>query len=68
MLDAPEVWTDGGLVSDQVTGVSAAGAGFFAHQSEHCWRDRRWSHVDHVHLDGVVLGLCRLFSGLRCGG
>ena len=32
--DAPEVWSDGSLVLDLVTGVSAAGAGFFAHQSE----------------------------------
>ena len=32
--DAPEVWSDGSLVLDPVTGVSAAAAGFFAHQSE----------------------------------
>ena len=50
----PEVWTDGSLVLDQVTGVSATGAGFFAHQSEHCWSSRRWSHVDHVQLDHAV--------------
>ena len=31
--DHPNVWTDGSLVLDQVTGVSS-GAGFFAHQSE----------------------------------
>ena len=53
MPDAPNVWTDGCLV-DQVTGVSSSGAGFFAHQSEHCWRERKWGHVDHVHPDGVV--------------
>ena len=28
----PNVWTDGSLVLDRVTGVSSAGAGFFAHQ------------------------------------
>ena len=48
MPDAPKVWSDGSLVLDSVTGVSAAGAGMFAHQSELCWRDRRWCHVDHV--------------------
>ena len=32
MPDAPNVWTDGSLVLDQVTGVSSSGAGFFAHQ------------------------------------
>ena len=54
MPDAPEVWSDGSLVLDQVTGVSAAGAGFFAHQSEHCWNSRRWGNVDRVQLNRVV--------------
>ena len=36
-----------------VTGVSAAGAGLFADQSVHCWRSRRWGHVDRVLLDRV---------------
>ena len=53
MPDAPEVWSDGSLVLDSVTGVSAAGAGLFAHQSEHCWSDRRWGHFDRVQLDRV---------------
>ena len=53
MPDVPEVWSDGSLVLDSVTGVSAAGAGFFAHQSEHCWNGRRWGHVDRVQLDRV---------------
>ena len=26
---------------------------WFAHQSEHCWNDRRWGHVDRVQLDRV---------------
>ena len=39
--DHPTVWTDGSLVLDRVTGVSSSGAGFFAHQSEDCWRGRR---------------------------
>ena len=29
VLDAPNVWTDGSLVLDQVTGVFSSGAGFF---------------------------------------
>ena len=44
---------DGSLVLDSVTGVSAAGAGLFAHQSARCRSDRRWDHVDHVQLDRV---------------
>ena len=34
--------------------MSAAGAGFFAHQSDNLWDDRRWGHVDHVQLDHVL--------------
>ena len=60
MPDASEVWSDGSLVLDQDTGVSAAGAGLFAHQSEHCWSDRRWGHVDRVQLDRVPQS-CREF-------
>ena len=54
MPDAPKVWSDGSLVLDSVTGVSAAGAGMFARQSELCWSDRRWGHVDRVQSDGVA--------------
>ena len=54
MPDAPEVWSDGSMILDSVTGVSAAGAGMFAHQSELCWGDRRWGHVDRVQSDGVL--------------
>ena len=42
LLDRPDVWTDGSLVLDHLTGVSSSGSGFFAHQAEHLWRDRRW--------------------------
>ena len=37
--DHPNVWTNGSLVLDQVTGVSSSRAGFFAHQSENYWSD-----------------------------
>ena len=29
--DHPDVWTDGSLVLDHLTGVSSSGSGFFAH-------------------------------------
>ena len=32
----PNVWTDGSLVLDRITGISSSGAGFFAHFSEEC--------------------------------
>ena len=60
MPDSPEVWSDGSVVLDSVTGVSAAGAGMLAHQSELCWRDRRWCHVDRVQSVGVDHS-CRAF-------
>ena len=60
MPDSPKVWSDGGMVLDSVTGVSAAGAGMFAHQSEFCWSNRRWCHVDRVHSVGVAHS-CRAF-------
>ena len=54
MPDAPEVWSDGSLVLDSVTGVSAAGAGIFSHQSELRWSGRRWDHVDRVQSDSAA--------------
>ena len=36
---------------------------FFAHQSEHCWIDRRWDHVDRVRPKGEVQS-CRGFFSL----
>ena len=51
MQDHPSIWTDGSLVLDQLTGLSSSGSGFFAHQSERCWRGRRWGHVDGMSLD-----------------
>ena len=59
MSDVPNVWTDGSLVLDKVTGVSSSGSGFFAHQCELSWSARRWGNVDHVRtVEGV---------GLSCG-
>ena len=58
--DHPNVWSDGGLVLDRVTGVSSSGAGFFAHQPEDYWGGRRWGDVDHVRLERGVQS-CRGF-------
>ena len=49
LTDHPDVWTDGSLVLDRVTGVSSSGSGFFAHQAECFWRGCRWGHVDGVY-------------------
>ena len=58
--DHPNVWSDGSLVLDQVTGVSSSGAGFFAHQAVNLWDDWRWCHVDLVRPEGDVQS-CRGF-------
>ena len=63
MPSDPNVWTDGSLVRDQVTGVSSSLAGFFAHQSEDCWSDRRRGHVDRVRPEREVQS-CRGFCSV----
>ena len=63
MSGAPDVWTDGGLVLDQVTGVSSSRAGFYDHQSDNCWSGRRWGHVDGVREVGEVSS-CRGFCSV----
>ena len=37
LTDHPDVWTDGSLILDRVTGVSSSGSGFFAHQDQRFW-------------------------------
>ena len=61
--DQPNVWTDGSLVLDRVTGVSSSGAGCFAHYPVACWDRRRWGHVDHVRPAGDVQS-CRGFCSV----
>ena len=63
LTDHPDVWTEGSLVLDRVTGVSSSGSGFFAHQAERSWRGCRWGHVDGVHPD-LDRAYCRGFSSV----
>ena len=42
---------------------SSSGSGFFAHQSEHCWRGRRWGDVDGMSIDSDVTS-CRGFCSV----
>ena len=37
LADAPDVWSDGSLVLDQVSGVGIAGCGVYAHASGAAW-------------------------------
>ena len=61
--DHPNVWSDGRLVLDQVTGVSSSGAGFFARQAGDCWGHRRWGHVDGLRSVGAAQ-CCRGFCSV----
>ena len=61
--DHPNVWSDGSLVLDKVTGISSSGAGFFAHQSVSFWDDRRWGQVDLIRPEGNVQS-CRGFCSV----
>ena len=61
--DHPNVWSDGSLVLDQVTGVSSSGAGFFARQAGDCWSNRRWGHVDGLRSVRAVQS-CRGFCSV----
>ena len=58
--DHPDVWTDGSLVLYHITVCPLLVLGFFAHQAEHFWRDRRWGHVDGVRVDPNIAS-CRGF-------
>ena len=48
-MDAgPEVWTDGSLLLDEVSGASAAGTGVFAYAVSEVWNYRCLGHLDAV--------------------
>ena len=42
----PDVWTDGSLVEDEVSGASSSGSVFFTHLPGQRWAHRRWYYLD----------------------
>ena len=54
VLDHPNVWSDGSLVLDKVTGISSSGAGFFADQDASFWDVRSWGQVDLIRPVGNI--------------
>ena len=44
--DDPDVWTDGCLVTDEVSGFASAGSGVYARSRADAWRCRRWGHFE----------------------
>ena len=72
MLAYPDVWPDGSLVGDEVSGASFAGSGVYARLHVDTWRRRRWRHFEDLGptSDGLAvscLGLFRLFRGPSIG-
>ena len=76
LANAPDVWSDGSLVLDKLSGVAVAGCGVYAHASGAAWFGRRWDiWICFLHcLMGLVklvgyiapfLALYRPCSGLR---
>ena len=62
---SPDVWTDGSLVRDEVSGSAWAVAGVYARLHADSWRYRRWGHLDDLGLtpDGLSSS-CVGFSSL----
>ena len=56
--DLPDVWTDGSLVGDEITGACFGGAGVCAHVSGSAWFHRRWGHLDLLLADGEIGAEC----------
>ena len=48
MPDNPNVWSDGSLVLDKVSGASSAQSSMYAHVPGDAWRHRKWEHFDMV--------------------
>ena len=74
----PEVWTDGSLVTDEISGAASAGSVVYAGSRTDAWRNRRWEQFDDVgptkdgsaascRVSELCLVLCRLCRGLNVG-
>ena len=59
----PDVWTDGSLVRDEISGAAFAGSGVYARLHVDTWRYRRWEHFDGLGFTSD--GLAASCSGLE---
>ena len=64
VAEEPDVWTDGSLVDDKVSGVSFAGAGCFTDRVSRLWACWKWGHWDDDVGDGSVVSACRGFCSV----
>ena len=55
----PDVWTDGSMVEDKVSGSSSAGAGFSTRRSGRLWAERSWGHIDDDVQGDRTVASCR---------
>ena len=60
----PDVWTDGSLVDDKVSGVSSAGAECFTFRVRRLWACWNWGHWDDYVGDGSVVSACHGFCSV----
>ena len=64
VAEEPDVWTDGSLVDDRMSGVSSAGAGCFTYRVSRLWANWKWGHWDDDVGDGSVVSACRGFCSV----
>ena len=55
----PDVWTDGSMVEDKVSGASSAGAGFSTGRVDRFWAERSWGHIDDGLHENRTVSSCR---------
>ena len=64
VADEPDLWTDGSLVDDKMSGVSSAGTGCFTFRVRRLWASWKWGHWDDDVGDGSVVSACRGFCSV----
>ena len=60
----PDVWTDGSLVEDKVSGASFVGAGCSTCRCSRLWADRMWGHLDEDVGEDAFVSACRGFCSV----
>ena len=64
VAEEPDVWTDGSLVDDKMSGVSSAGGGCFTFRVSRLWASWKWGHWDDDVGGGSVVSARRGFCSV----